>query len=473
MRNLEPPLAVNLELGRLSNFDIHSVVTPNRQVHVYEALPKAKKTKQRRLFARATVFEVELVDADAGPFPETAFVQTLDAMEVALGSRQGRGYVGNHIFLNVLAESSVGASSDAASYAAAVKVGYRRHVARLIQLRVATFEMRVVVGGVPIRLIATDESGFALCVDTYLEVKDTASGKVILSALSVERAAAGADAADSLDGKPVTTPYAVQGALEARRLLAQASTGTTYCYDFPNVFAVALNSIWRNYAKTVAPGFDATVPAVVMEATELVLSMEADAATMASPFPGLYEVEREPGTNAIGMVAWKLLLRTPVYPEGRVAMLISNDITTVAGSFGANEVRVHSLSQFCFFRFFLLQSHRHSTFLSWRPGLALRSRHQVRAARRRAAPLLRGELRRAFRPRRGRALGVRRQVDRRGGPDARLQALAPLGRGRRSDRRCGSHVEERRAERDHDYHRKEGGPRRREPPRQRQHRGVD
>ena len=74
-----------------------------------------------------------------------------------------------------------------------------------------------------------------------------------------------------------------------------------------------------------------------MEATELILSMEADEASMTSPFPGLYEVEREPGTNGIGMVAWKLLLRTPVYPEGRVVMLISNDITTVAGSFGANE----------------------------------------------------------------------------------------------------------------------------------------
>ena len=110
--------------------------------------------------------------------------------------------------------------------------------------------MRVVIGGVPIRLIATDESGFALCVDTFIEVKDTASGKIILSALSVERKYDGLSSQSNLDGLEVSTPYAVQGPLEARRLLAQASTGTTYCYDFPNVFDVALRSIWRNFIAT-------------------------------------------------------------------------------------------------------------------------------------------------------------------------------------------------------------------------------
>ena len=73
-----------------------------------------------------------------------------------------------------------------------------------------------------------------------------------------------------------------------------------------------------------------TAPDVVVESTELILAEEADVETSSSPFAGLYEVEREPGTNKVGMVAWRLLLRTPVYPEGRVVMLISNDITNGA-----------------------------------------------------------------------------------------------------------------------------------------------
>tara|TARA_B110000208_G_C11639624_1_gene383958 strand:+ start:52 stop:885 length:834 start_codon:yes stop_codon:yes gene_type:complete len=142
MRNLEPPLAVNLELGRMSNFEITAVQTPNRHVHVYEAQPKiASRTKARRLFARAAVFSIEMLNGagsvERHPFPERMFVEALDALEVALGSRSSRGYVGNHIFLNVLAEIEDEAL-DAAMFAEAVKVGYRRYMARLIQLRVAT-----------------------------------------------------------------------------------------------------------------------------------------------------------------------------------------------------------------------------------------------------------------------------------------------------------------------------------------------
>ena len=51
-----------------------------------------------------------------------------------------------------------------------------------------------------------------------------------------------------------------------------------------------------------------TAPDVVVESTELILVEEADVETSSSPFPGLYEVEREPGTNKVGMVAWRLLL---------------------------------------------------------------------------------------------------------------------------------------------------------------------
>lgn len=37
------------------------------------------------------------------------------------------------------------------------------------------------------------------------------------------------------------------------------------------------------------------------------------------------------------MVAWKMLLRTPEYPDGREIIVISNDVTFLVGSFGPRE----------------------------------------------------------------------------------------------------------------------------------------
>lgn len=37
------------------------------------------------------------------------------------------------------------------------------------------------------------------------------------------------------------------------------------------------------------------------------------------------------------MVAWKLCLKTPEYPEGRDIVVIANDITHKIGSFGPEE----------------------------------------------------------------------------------------------------------------------------------------
>jgi len=37
------------------------------------------------------------------------------------------------------------------------------------------------------------------------------------------------------------------------------------------------------------------------------------------------------------MVAWRIILATPEYPQGREIILISNDITFFIGSFGPKE----------------------------------------------------------------------------------------------------------------------------------------
>lgn len=44
------------------------------------------------------------------------------------------------------------------------------------------------------------------------------------------------------------------------------------------------------------------------------------------------------------MVAWRLTLNTPEYPEGRDLILIANDITFFIGSFGPKEDIVFNLA---------------------------------------------------------------------------------------------------------------------------------
>ena len=51
----------------------------------------------------------------------------------------------------------------------------------------------------------------------------------------------------------------------------------------------------------------------------------------------LMPVKRFPGENTIGMVAWKMTLRSVEYPGGRDVIVIANDITIEIGSFGPRE----------------------------------------------------------------------------------------------------------------------------------------
>ena len=51
----------------------------------------------------------------------------------------------------------------------------------------------------------------------------------------------------------------------------------------------------------------------------------------------LERVERDPGLNTTGMVAWMMNLKSPECPQGRQVVAISNDITYQSGAFGPRE----------------------------------------------------------------------------------------------------------------------------------------
>ncbi|KAI7647016.1 Acetyl-CoA, partial [Hortaea werneckii] len=106
--------------------------------------------------------------------------------------------------------------------------------------------------------------------------------------------------------------------------------GTQYVYDFPELFRQAIENSWKAIvAQHPALKDKQPVQGECIEYSELVVD-DSD---------NLAEVNREPGTNTIGMVGWLITAKTPEYPRGRRFIIVANDITFKIGSFGPQEDR--------------------------------------------------------------------------------------------------------------------------------------
>ncbi|EZA53363.1 Acetyl-CoA carboxylase [Ooceraea biroi] len=130
---------------------------------------------------------------------------------------------------------------------------------------------------------------------------------------------------DLLDDLSSPVPVVSAKLLEA----VEAVGSTTYVYDLPDMFRQQLEKLWHKYKEERSVNDNQTpitIPSPVMDVVELVLEGEQ-----------LVEQKRLPGENDIGMIAWRLTLYTPEYPDGRDIILIANDLTFMIGSFGVRE----------------------------------------------------------------------------------------------------------------------------------------
>ena len=343
VRHIEPPLAYHLELNRLRNFSIRLVPLPDRSIHLYEATPKeaavvrgAALPRRKRFFVRAvcTTFDPLTTASITNTYPsaEKTLVEALNALEMGLGEARLRGeeekFGGNHIFLNILPPAEV----DPNLIEQIMRSLYIRYVQRLKQLHVSLVEMRllpILTHGsqpIPVRMVGQDPTGLALRIDTYVETKDNLTGTVIFTSINESVS----DAAGEWDGHSVNMAYPVLEPLERERAYAQKTSGTLYCYDFLELIQRVLQKRWKRFLRS-SEASSVVMPNTLMKARELVLDGS----------PGTYslkEVVRGPGKNRIGMVAWIITLYTPTYPkEGRDIVVIANDITHKAGSFGTRE----------------------------------------------------------------------------------------------------------------------------------------
>lgn len=351
VRHVEAPLAYTLELKRLRNYHVAPVKCEDKNVHLYLARPRSsallasntpKTDNSQRFFVRAVVRQLEKIDEetigsrfDAHPGPERNFVDALNALELAMGqaSKKDKSLVfkNNHLFLNIIPVAVV----DPQYIEAVIRILAIRYVERLAELKVSEVELKISAKfnengpSIPVRLVATNPTGYVLRVESYVETKTHGSDEPVFTSV-------GDDTRGKLDGQSVSTPYPVSFGLNKKRELAQRMTNTLYIYDYLELIEHSIMRQWNKLAKTkAANGIKLSVPSKFLETTELVLD---DNDTK------LKHVTREKGLNDIGMVAWLLKMYTPEYPNGREVIVIGNDISFKAGSFGTREDRLFELA---------------------------------------------------------------------------------------------------------------------------------
>jgi acetyl-CoA carboxylase / biotin carboxylase 1 len=316
IRNIEPALAFQLELSRLSNYNLTPCFVESKQIHIYHGVAKDNQLDSR-FFVRALVrpgrpggniTTAQYLISETDRLVAT----TLDALEVV--SAQYRNADCNHIFMNFVYNLPV----TYEDVLAAISGFLERHGKRLWRLHVTASEIRIVLedkeGNVtPIRCIIENVSGFVVNYHGYQEIV-TDKGTTILKSIGEK---------GPLHLQPVHHAYAVKESLQPKRYQAHI-IGTTYVYDFPDLFSKALVNLW---AKVRKANPSLKLPKKMLESRELVLD-EHDQ---------LQEVDRAPGNNSFGMVGWVFNMSTPEYPTGRKVVVIANDITYKIGSFGPVE----------------------------------------------------------------------------------------------------------------------------------------
>ena len=321
IRHIEPALAFQLELGRLSKFKIKPVFTENKNIHVYEAVGKGVET-DKRYFTRAVIRPGRL--RDEIPTAEYLISEAdrvindiFDALEIIGNNNSDL----NHMFINFTPVFQLQPQEVEHSLQGFLD----RFGPRGWRLRVAQVEIRIICTDpttgmpYPLRVIITNTSGYVIQVEMYAERKSEKGDWVFHSI-------GGTTKIGSMHLMPVSTPYPTKNWLQPKRYKAHLM-GTQYVYDFPELFRQAIQNSWKK-AVSKHPSLAEKQPPVgdCIDYNELVLDQD-----------NLAEVSRDPGTNTHGMVGWLMNARTPEYPRGRKFVVVANDITYQIGSFGPKE----------------------------------------------------------------------------------------------------------------------------------------
>merc|ERR1711871_336344 len=311
--------------------------TLSGNVHVYRAGP-LDDAGPPRYFARLLSFPTDQNSNDS----ESLFVEALDNLGLVLRKSKSQVKPGlassssNHIFLNIVAPDLI-VQPD--SYVTFLKSICTKYSQKLVSLGVAQVEMKITCRladkkePMHIRMVASNPTGFVLNIDRYFEA--FSNGTPIFKSTSNQ--------VGGWDGLSTSTPYTVTHKFETKRAQALNSSDTLYVYDWPILFQEGVQNTWTAYAKE-RPKAKVAPPDNIFTCTELVMSSASTLKPLGKGWTAqdsendvILPVQREPGLNDVGMVAWSMVYKSPECPSGREIVVICNDITHQAGSFGTKE----------------------------------------------------------------------------------------------------------------------------------------
>jgi len=359
-RDIVPAQSYHLEMLRLAkNFSMSRLDThlsPTGQVYLYKATPRAsalaqdkKANKSPRIFARALGF---VLDFSSGTF-ERLLIEALNAFDSVKTTVAPAG--DNHLFINLVSDSQNIVIDPVVVEQVVVSI-LKRHGARVSRLGIAEVETKVLCRladdspPISLRMVASNPTGFVHVMNTYVEAADATGKKRVFKSIGGTKATLACVGDSSWEDMEVTTPYPLMRPFDAQRKAALRSSDTLYAYDLPALFEAAVENQW---AETSGQGIEggiraASRPLMVMYATELVVKKISGGSWTIHDYTNgnleLVETQRKAGKNDVGMVAWLITLKTVEYPMGRQIVLIANDITYKAGSFGTREDVVFKLA---------------------------------------------------------------------------------------------------------------------------------
>lgn len=353
-RRIEPSHALHLDLNRVAaNFRVKSLGSRHSsacQIHLYEGTPRSSalakdKTANRsaRVFVRALSF---VLDFSSSSF-ERILVDSLNALDLS----SSKSTSDNHLFINLVSDTEKAVLDPVVVEQVVVDI-LKRHGERVTNLGIVEVEARIVCclskdsPPIALRLVASNPTGFVHVMSTYVEAAVESGSERIFKLIGGTKASLASTGDSSWEGLNVDTPYPLTRPFDAQRKAAQRSTDTLYCYDVPALFEAAVEQQWVGSSGdgAIEGGVRASArPLMVMYTTELVVQKKNGAPgpwTMEDYLKGdleLAQIHRGAGANDVGMVAWLMVLKTVEYPNGRQVVLIANDITHKAGSFGTRE----------------------------------------------------------------------------------------------------------------------------------------
>ncbi|CAA0843383.1 Acetyl-CoA carboxylase 1, partial [Striga hermonthica] len=351
LRHLEPPLSIYLELDKLKKYEnIRYTPSRDRQWHLYTVVDKPLPIQRMflRTLVRQPLSNEGLAVLDQGvtqsfwslSFTSRSILRSLTSAmeELELNAHNAAiKFDHAHMYLYVLREQQI---DDLLPYHKRVDIPHGHEEAavekildtmaqevnasagvKMHRLGVCEWEIKLWISSEgdangAWRVVVTNVTGHTCIVHVYREVEDS-SKEIIYRSTSGQA---------PLHGLPVSAQYKPLGVLDQKRLLARKSS-TTYCYDFPLAFNAALIKSWAEN-----PNINKPKDKAVVSITELTFADKKG-----SWGTTLVPVERQPGLNDVGMVAWRMEISTPEFPSGRTIFIVSNDVTFKNGSFGPRE----------------------------------------------------------------------------------------------------------------------------------------